>query len=235
MSEPTHYDWTDVEKLIQWLASTLDQSAATATGLDDKVMSENLAALLRHHSQEFGDTLAQHNAVVATEKANIEKLIQQAMADQQQAMAAAEKAYAAQPAAPVATGALRIPEADPGPRLRRGLLNRYGKRQATKPGEGPAGFETWLGSSMVMPAAESAERLAPVPSGDSTPVGAGDPVDPFEKAWMPFFDESTPPAAEPPPNPAPPPPATKPADTEKGNRGWATWMDESSGSGTVNT
>lgn len=229
MSQPTHYEWENVQAKIQKLATTLDETALAAKSADRKTLGANLASLLRQQAKEFGVALEQHNAIVATEKASIEQMIQRAMDEQQQAMAAAEKAYAAQSPVPAPPAAPGIPETDPAPRLRQELLDRYGKRES-KPGERPKGFDTWLGSSMA-----PADSMADAPTAQpAAPATSSQPADDLEQAWMPFFGAGSSPPPAPPPPPLPPAPK-KPAGPEKSSRGWATWMDESTGGGSVNT
>lgn len=224
MSEPEKIVWKDVEKAIKDVVSLLDETAKSAKTLETRALGENLAAAMRENSQELNAAYAQLNATIGTEQAALESKIRQAMDEQQKAFDAAKKTFDALPKPP-APAQLVVPEAAPGPRLRRELLDRYGKRQAAKPGERPAGFDTWLGSSSVVPADSG---TAPKPA---TPPKPPEPPDDLEQAWMPYFNKGT---APPPTQPTPPAPSATPTappkkpDAEPGKRGWVTWMDDSS-------
>lgn len=221
MSEPAKIEWKDVEKAIKDVISLLDETAKTAKTPESKALGENLAAVMRQNSQEMNEAYAQLNATIYTEQAALESKIRQAMDEQQKAFDAAKVAFDALPKPP-APAELVEPDANPGPRLRRELLDRYGKRGTAKPGEPTKGFDTWLGSSSVVPADSGA---APKPAAPAKPP---EPADDLEQAWMPFFNKGTAPPPPTPTSPVPPPAPPKKPDPEPGKRGWVTWMDDSS-------
>lgn len=203
MAEPPDIAWSDLEKAFQQLAGMVKETAGTTSDPSLRATLETMVNELTQGSQRFGVLLTEANAEIAAERASAGKFANDVLAANEQRLPRAEAVVAKREAFKMPTAA--EPEADPGPRLCRELLDRYGFDMSNI-NRASLGWDTWLDATSAI--------MAP------PPVKKPETVDEAEKEWQKLFESSLQNDKL-----AAPPPKPKPKTQSPGEAGWSTWLE----------
>lgn len=209
MNPQPEFAWADVEKAIHQLAGMLDESTKNVTNPNLRGFVENLSTTVKQNVADLGQAISKFETEAATKRAEIEKYANEVLVENQSLLDQA-RAYFAN-LKPSAAPAAVEPETEPGSRLRRELLERYGL-----PDSAPAdsarsrNWESWFDSTT------DAGSDARPPSTAAQP----------ENAWKPFFQDASPAAPAKTEIPKPADSQDDGSKTEAERQGWSTWMDD---------
>lgn len=174
MAQPPEFAWSDIEKALQQLAGMVNESAGSASDPSLRATLETMVNELNQGAQQFGVLLTKANAELAAERDSAGKFAHDVLAANEQLLQRAQDVVAKREAFQMPTAA--EPEADPGPRLCRELLDRYGF-DLSKSDQASVGWDTWFDAS--------SSAISP-PAG----IKKAETVDEAEKEWQKLFESS---------------------------------------------